>query len=282
MSALQIVAAAICFPLMLVGWALLFRQIGRFVALYRVGQADPRRVDAPVSRTLTLAKEFLGHTRMSRLPVVAVAHWFTALSFLLLFGTLVNPFGQLIDPMWRLPVIGHFPPFEWMTELFAWGGFIGILVLIARAVHLKHCKQSTPGCIMVYGGYVLHAAWVKYEFETPDSEDLGDMEVSAAQLDSIKVLYHEKEHTAWIVATNEGAVRDFTFHDVTWEDRHNIAKSIVDKTIRQAGENADLFGLADVYEEDIVTFLDGLGCPRETINEPIDLALNRWRINDTD
>ena len=32
--------------------------------------------------------------------------------------------------MWRLPVIGHFPPFEWMTELFAWGGLIGILVLI--------------------------------------------------------------------------------------------------------------------------------------------------------
>ena len=53
MSALQIVASAICFPLMLVGWALLFRQIGRFVALYRVGQADPRRTDAPISRTVT-------------------------------------------------------------------------------------------------------------------------------------------------------------------------------------------------------------------------------------
>ena len=42
-----------------------------------------------------------------------------------------NAFGQLIDPMWRLPIVGHFPPFEWMTELFAWGGFIGIIVLIA-------------------------------------------------------------------------------------------------------------------------------------------------------
>ena len=131
MSALQIVASAICFPLMLVGWALLFRQIGRFVTLYRVGQADPRRTGDPMARTWTLAKEFLGHTRMSRLPVVAVAHWFTALSFMLLFGTLVNAFGQLIEPMWRLPVVGHFPPFEWMTELFAWGGFLGILVLIA-------------------------------------------------------------------------------------------------------------------------------------------------------
>ncbi|GGB77141.1 heterodisulfide reductase-related iron-sulfur binding cluster [Knoellia flava] len=141
MSALQIVAAAICFPLMLVGWALLFRQIGRFVALYRVGQADPRRSDAPMSRTWTLAKEFLGHTRMSRLPVVAVAHWFTALSFLLLFGTLVTAFGQLIEPRWQLPLIGHFPPYEWLTEVFAWTGLVGIVVLIVIR-QLKHPRSA--------------------------------------------------------------------------------------------------------------------------------------------
>lgn len=201
-----------------------------------------------------------------------------AVTFLIIAGCgiwtcITTPFEQIMRPD-TLPFILAFTVLPLLI--------VGILLLIARAVHLKHCKQSTPGCIMVYGDYVLHAAWVKYEFETPDSEDLGDMEVSAAQLGSIKVLYHEKEHTAWIVATSEGAVRDFTFHDVTWEDRRNIVKSIVDKTGGQAGENAGLFGLADVYEEDIVTFLDGLGCPRETINEPIDLALNRWRISDTD
>ncbi|CAN7219969.1 heterodisulfide reductase-related iron-sulfur binding cluster [Knoellia sp. LjRoot47] len=141
MSALQIVASAICFPLMLVGWALLFRQIGRFVALYRVGQADPRRSDAPMSRTVTLAKEFLGHTRMSRLPVVAVAHWFTALSFMLLFGTLVNAFGQLIKPEWQLPIIGHFPPYEWLTEVFAWTGLVGIVVLMVIR-QLKHPRSA--------------------------------------------------------------------------------------------------------------------------------------------
>ncbi|GAA4117950.1 hypothetical protein GCM10022415_16330 [Knoellia locipacati] len=141
MSALQIVASAICFPLMLVGWALLFRQIGRFVALYRVGQADPRRTDSPMSRSVTLAKEFLGHTRMSRLPVVAVAHWFTALSFMLLFGTLVNAFGQLIKPEWQLPVIGHFPPYEWLTEVFAWTGLVGIVVLMVIR-QLKHPRSA--------------------------------------------------------------------------------------------------------------------------------------------
>jgi Fe-S oxidoreductase len=141
MSALQIVAAAICFPLMLVGWALLFRQIGRFVALYRVGQADPRRTDTPLARTVTLAKEFLGHTRMSRLPVVAVAHWFTALSFLLLVGTLATAFGQLLEPEWQLPVIGHFPPYEWLTEFFAWTGLIGIVVLMVIR-QIKHPRSA--------------------------------------------------------------------------------------------------------------------------------------------
>ena len=69
---------------------------------------------------MTLFREFLGHTRMSRLPVVAVAHWFTMVSFGVLFFTLLNAFGQLFDPHFALPLIGHFPPYEWVTELFAW------------------------------------------------------------------------------------------------------------------------------------------------------------------
>ena len=91
-------------------------------SLYRLGRPDTTRTDAPVSRSWVLAKEFLGHTRMSRLKVVAVAHWFTALAFMMLFTTLVNAFFQLVQPDYRLPVIGHFPPFEWVVELFAWGG----------------------------------------------------------------------------------------------------------------------------------------------------------------
>ena len=59
---------------------------------------------------------------MSRLKVVAAAHWFTALSFIILFATLVNAFFQLVQPDYRLPLIGFFPPFEWLVEVFAWGG----------------------------------------------------------------------------------------------------------------------------------------------------------------
>ena len=128
-NALQIVAVIVCFAVPLLGWILLLRQVGRFVAFFRSGQ-PAMRTDAPGSRTAVLLKEFLGHTRMSRLPVVAVAHWFTALSFILLFATLVNAFGQLMQADYRLPVLGHFAPFEWVTEFFAWTGLIGIVVLI--------------------------------------------------------------------------------------------------------------------------------------------------------
>ena len=142
-GAVQAVALVLCFVIPLIGWALLFRQLGRFVALYRLGQPDAGRTGSPVTRTWTLTKEFLGHTRMSRLKVVAVAHWFTALAFLILFTTLVNAFFQLVQPDYRLPVIGHFPPFEWLVEVFAWAGLIGIAVLIG--IRQRNHPRSAAG-----------------------------------------------------------------------------------------------------------------------------------------
>ncbi|GGL36729.1 4Fe-4S dicluster domain-containing protein [Phycicoccus endophyticus] len=130
-TALQVVGIVLCVVVPTVGWAMLFRQVGRFIALYRMGRPDPGRTDAPGSRTWTLAREFLGHTRMSRLKVVAAAHWFTALAFIILFTTLVNAFFQLVQPDYRLPLVGHLPPFEWVVELFAWAGLVGIVVLMA-------------------------------------------------------------------------------------------------------------------------------------------------------
>ena len=80
---------------------------------------------------------------MSRLPVVAVAHWFTMVSFGVLFLTLVNAFGQLFDPAFQLPLIGHWPPYEWVTEVFAVGGFIGIVVLMV--IRQRHRPRRSDG-----------------------------------------------------------------------------------------------------------------------------------------
>ncbi|WP_286961349.1 (Fe-S)-binding protein, partial [Arsenicicoccus sp. UBA2120] len=143
MSALQITALVLCFVIPSIGWLLLFRQVFRFTRVFRSGQPDPTRTDQPARRTMTLVREFLGHTRMARLPWVSIAHWFTALSFFVLFSTLVNAFFQLVWADFRLPLIGHFPPFEWLVELLAWGGLLGIIFLIV--VRQRQHPRSAAG-----------------------------------------------------------------------------------------------------------------------------------------
>lgn len=144
MSALQITAIVLCLTVPSLGWILLFRRIWKYSQVFRMGTADPNRADKPLRRTWVVIKEFLGHTRMKRLPVVSVAHWFVAVSFFVLFSTLVNAFAQLFDPEFRLPLIGHFPPFEWLVELLGWGGLLGIiaLIVIRQRNHPRHAEGT--------------------------------------------------------------------------------------------------------------------------------------------
>ncbi len=128
---MQAVAAVLALAATAVGVALFARTVGTIVGTVRLGQPDPRRTNAPATRTITLGREFLGHTRMARLPVVAAAHWFVMVSFGVLFFSLVTAYGQLFDPHFALPLIGHFAPFEWLSEAIAWLSFAGILALMA-------------------------------------------------------------------------------------------------------------------------------------------------------
>ena len=72
----MVVAAAVT----LAAVALFVRTISGFVAKFRLGQPAVR-TDDPGARSVTLVREFLGHTRMARKPAVAVAHWFVMVSF---------------------------------------------------------------------------------------------------------------------------------------------------------------------------------------------------------
>ena len=74
MSALQITAITLCFTIPLLGWALLFRRAFYFVREFRNGTADSTRTNEPAARTITVLREFLGHTRMARLPIVSVSY----------------------------------------------------------------------------------------------------------------------------------------------------------------------------------------------------------------
>ncbi|NYF98658.1 heterodisulfide reductase-related iron-sulfur binding cluster [Janibacter cremeus] len=145
MSALQIAAIIIGVGITIIGWGLLARAVKHFVTLFKLGQSTPsgERTANPGARTATLLREFLGHTRMSRLPVVAVAHWVTMISFGVLFLTLVQATGQLFDPHFVIPFISTFFLYEWITELFAMTGIITILMLMA--IRQKQHPRSAAG-----------------------------------------------------------------------------------------------------------------------------------------
>ncbi|EWT01441.1 Fe-S oxidoreductase [Intrasporangium oryzae NRRL B-24470] len=162
MSALQIVAAVVCLAVTAVAVALLIKTINRFVATFHLGQPEDRGADKG-ARTRTLFREFLGHTRMSRLPVVAAAHWFTMVSFGVLFFTLLNAFGQLFDPEFALPLIGHFFLYEWITDFFAFAGFIGILVLmvIRQVNHPRSARGEHGRRSRFYGSTFWQAYYVE-------------------------------------------------------------------------------------------------------------------------
>ncbi|MBK3634650.1 4Fe-4S dicluster domain-containing protein [Streptomyces sp. MBT97] len=130
---MQLAAIIVSLLLTAVGVALIARAIGQFVRYFKLGQPLPAgaRTDNPYARSVTLVREFLGHTRMNRWGIVGFAHWFVAIGFLTLPPTLAQAFGQLFQADWVLPVIGDFLPFELYIEFIGVMTILGIVVLMA-------------------------------------------------------------------------------------------------------------------------------------------------------
>ncbi|MDX2850013.1 (Fe-S)-binding protein [Streptomyces sp. PA03-3a] len=129
---MQLAAIIVSLVLAVVGVALFSRAIAQIHRFVRLGQDVPAgtRTDDWRARTVTVVREFLGHTRMNRWGVVGVAHWFVAVGFFSLVLTLVNAFGQLFEAEWVLPVIGHWLPYEVFVEFIGLMTTLGILTLI--------------------------------------------------------------------------------------------------------------------------------------------------------
>lgn len=129
---MQLAAIIVSLVTIAVGLALFARATLQIVHFVRLGQPVPQgsRTDEPGQRTATLAKEFLGHTRMNRWGVVGVAHWFVAVGFLTLLLTIANAIGQLFQADWLLPVIGDWLPWAMYVEFMGTMTALGILVLI--------------------------------------------------------------------------------------------------------------------------------------------------------
>ncbi|MCF3122591.1 MULTISPECIES: (Fe-S)-binding protein [Streptomyces] len=140
---MQLAAIIVSLVLIAVGVALFGRAILQIVQLMRLGQSVPAgtRTDLPLQRTLTVVREFLGHTRMNRWGIVGFAHWFVAVGFLTLLLTIVNAIGQLFKADWILPVIGDWAPYNIYVEFMGTMTVLGILVLIV----VRQLSKPKPG-----------------------------------------------------------------------------------------------------------------------------------------
>jgi Fe-S oxidoreductase len=129
---MQLAAIIVSLVLTAVGVALISLAVAQIFRFVQLGQPVPAgtRTDDWMSRTKTLIKEFVGHTRMNKWGVVGVAHWFVAVGFLTLGLTIINAYGQLFKADWILPVIGTWLPYELYTEFIAALTTLGILTLI--------------------------------------------------------------------------------------------------------------------------------------------------------
>jgi Fe-S oxidoreductase len=94
------------------------------------GQPDSSRFDKKSIRFKNMLREVFTHTKMLNFTVTGVAHWFVMIGFFALLGTLVTAYGQIINPSWTLPVIGHFVGYELFAEGIAALTGIGIVALI--------------------------------------------------------------------------------------------------------------------------------------------------------
>ncbi|WP_432057604.1 (Fe-S)-binding protein [Streptomyces sp. bgisy022] len=158
---MQLAAIIVSLVLTVVGVALLARAIGQFVRYFRLGQPVPAgsRTDNPYQRSVTLVKEFLGHTRMNRWGIVGVAHWFVAIGFLTLPPTLAQAYGQLFEADWVLPVLGGFLPFEMYIE------FIGVMTVIGIAVLMVIRLLNLPTRAGRKSRFTGSTAWQAYFVE---------------------------------------------------------------------------------------------------------------------
>ena len=122
--------ATISYAITVFALVLLAVRVRHLIGIYKSRQPDPTRSNNKIARTKNMVKEVLLHTKMLKFTGSGIAHWFVMVGFGALFGTLVTAYVQILNPEWALPLIGHFAPYEFFTELIALLTGVGIVTLI--------------------------------------------------------------------------------------------------------------------------------------------------------
>ena len=163
LNGLQIAAVVVIAVLSVVGVALFARTVGHLVRVIRVGQADATRSGRTGERAYSLFAESLGHARLGKWPLVGIMHWFVFVGFGALFFTLVTAYGQVVDPEFALPLIGHWVVYEWVTEVIGWLTFVAIaaLILIRQKAHPRSAAGENGRRSRFYGSTWWQAYYVE-------------------------------------------------------------------------------------------------------------------------
>ncbi|HEX5202608.1 MAG TPA: Fe-S oxidoreductase, partial [Actinoplanes sp.] len=123
MGIAQIVATVLAGAVTITAVVLAVRAVLTITSVIRQGQPAPERFTGKGTRTTTMLRETLGHTRMLKWSAIGAAHWFVMVSFLILFLLVVEAYFEVVDPEGGLPVIGHWLPYGLVTE---WIGILGL------------------------------------------------------------------------------------------------------------------------------------------------------------
>ena len=127
---MRIALASLSYLITVFALALLAYRVPQLVAIYRKGQPDPTRGGDRSARLKNMFKEVLGHTKMLNFTATGIAHWFVMIGFGALFGTLITAYGQVLNPGFALPIIGHWVVYELFAEFIALATGVGIVTLI--------------------------------------------------------------------------------------------------------------------------------------------------------
>ncbi|MBA2954769.1 4Fe-4S dicluster domain-containing protein [Nocardioides sp. MAH-18] len=134
--------------------------VRQMLGVLRQGQPALARTDAKGARTATMLKETVLHTRMLQWTWIGVLHWFVFAAFIFLSTAVAAAYFQLFSPDFAWPLIGHWYPYEWFSELIGLLSTIGIIALIVYR-QVKHPRRLGRGS-RFFGSTQWQAYFVEY------------------------------------------------------------------------------------------------------------------------
>lgn len=157
-SDVRTVALLLAVVITLIGLISFVRGIIALLNRVREGKPQPGRLTPVGRRSLMLVTTLLSHREFKGRPLIRMAHWFVMLSFPILFFTLLTGYGQILSPGFALPFLDTFAPWEWLVEIFAWGGFLGIGWLIMVRLRSGHGSEAEARAETIRDGNFTHRA----------------------------------------------------------------------------------------------------------------------------